>query len=447
MSNESLEKASNSTLRETIEDFISERLKPKLEVIEKNIEREEDIDKKRDLEEKRQKLLGDYQREAWLEDAAKRASQIQLVTHTSKHIHPKSRGSSLYAGEVGVPKDEVYVGTHTLEAKHEDDVVGNAAALDVYKFLSVEYRGKTLIDLVRTNDSEIVSAFSDNSEKANAWMVQFAAITDGSAPVASHALTKQLYFPLSAGAYHLLAPLYPTSLVHFVYKHLREARFSEDVKLAREARKEGKAFESGYKEYPSIAVQTFGGTKPQNVSQLNSQRSGESWLLPSLPPNWESAEVNPPLKVRSVFGRWFGNRQRVRELTKVLAKFLASTEYNNVKIRQKRAEFIGYLKDELLHFSAELYGLEPGWTADSECRLDRVEALWLDPERAEIDEDFGLEYRKGDWQREVASRFGNWLNSELRYHSKLPLGEAEYSEWVRVIEPVINSVGEELAYD
>ena len=88
MPNEPPERVEGDTLRASVEGFIHERLKPKLEEIEKKIEQESDAEKKQDLQEKRQKLLDDHQREVWLEDAARRASQIQLVTHTSKHMHP-----------------------------------------------------------------------------------------------------------------------------------------------------------------------------------------------------------------------------------------------------------------------------------------------------------------------------------------------------------------------
>ena len=448
MPNEPPERVEGDTLRASVEGFIHERLKPKLEEIEKKIEQESDAEKKQDLQEKRQKLLDDHQREVWLEDAARRASQIQLVTHTSKHMHPKAKGSSsLHAGELPSLVDEAIVGTHTLGAAYEDDVVGNAAVLDVYKFLKVEYQGQSLLTRVRARAPELISSFSDDLEKATAWVEQFAAITESVAPVASHTLVKQLYFPLQNGGYHLLAPLFPTSLVHTVYTHLREARFSDEVKQAREARKDGRAFEHGYSEYPTLAVQTFGGTKPQNVSQLNSERHGENWLLPSLPPNWQSAEVRLPLRVKTVFGRWFGNRPSVRELTQTLAKFLAATDYNNMNIRRKRAELVDYLRDELLHFSAELSELTPGWTTNEECRLDQAEILWLDPGRADTDEVFAAHYRQGNWKEEIASRFGNWLNGELRYHSKLPVGEVEHAEWMSVVQPVIDSIKGELAHD
>ena len=45
--------------------------------------------------------------------------------------------------------------------------------------------------------------------------------------------------------------------------------------------------------YASLAVQELGGTKPQNISQLNSERRGDNYLLASLPPVWKTVAVQP----------------------------------------------------------------------------------------------------------------------------------------------------------
>ena len=253
---------------------------------------------------------------------------------------------------------------------------------------------------------------------------------------------------MPTGDYHLLAPLFPTSLVHAVYTHLQESRFSDAVKQARQAHKEEKAHPNGYREYPHLAMQKFGGTKPQNVSQLNSERRGENWLLPSLPPVWLNEVARPPLGIPTIFERWFGARPEVRKLTKILAHFLASTSYNNQNIRNTRTKLVEGLSDALWQCAAEIQELPSGWSAIPECKLDQNEALWLDPKRTEDDEAFAIQRDRGDWQVAIASRFGNWLNGQLIYHSKsdnpLPLGSAEHREWQKV---VIDTFREELAHE
>lgn len=261
-------------LRQFIESFIQERLQGKLDKLQP------------DEDDKRQTLLATHRREAWLADAARRVGQLQLVTHTLKPIHPDARGSNLHSLPQA-PGQPGLAGSHELGDRLVSDVVGNAAALDVFKFLSLQYQGKNLLNWLTEDSAEALQALSDNAEQAREWRQAFIGITTVKGAPASHSLAKQLYFPLPGSGYHLLAPLFPTSLVHHVHALLREARFGDAAKAAREARSRQESWPHGFSEYPNLAIQKFGGTKPQNISQLNNERRGENWLLPSLPPNWQ----------------------------------------------------------------------------------------------------------------------------------------------------------------
>lgn len=408
-------------IKAAINTFLDERRQPKLDAL------------KPEDDEKRQQVLLDYQPANWLPDAARRVGQIQQVTHALKFTHPDARGSNLSAA--GNPAaGEGVVGTHTVSHNLSPDVVGNAAALDVYKFLRLAVGGQSILDLAIADDPALASALSDAPELAQTWMSAFASLAQAKGQPASNKLAKQIYWPVGDKDYHLLAPLLPTSLVHGVWKTIREDRFSDDAKAAREAKRNGVDHPHGYREYPDIAIQNFGGTKPQNISQLNSERYGENFLLPSLPPSWKSADLRPPLAVDSVFDRIFGSRKRVRELLRILRDFLVSVEHagSNHRIRNKRAELAGLIRDEALQYAAELQQLEPGWTLQPECRLNSAEQCWLDPERAETDADFANLCRKGDWPDEICRRFGNWLNARLTT-ANTPMGAVEAAHWRDVL--------------
>ncbi len=427
--------ASVASIKAVINAFLQERLQPKLE----KLKPEED--------EQRQALLQDYLPANWIPDAARRVSQIQQVTHALKFTHPDARGSSLsVAGNPAVAEE--IVGTHTVALSLAPDVVGNAAALDVYKFLRISVGGKTILDLSATADPALAAAFSDDADLAKTWMAAFASLTEAKGQPASNKLAKQVYWPVEGRNYHLLTPLFPTSLVHGIWKRIREDRFSEEAKAARDARRNALAHPHGYCEYPNVAIQNFGGTKPQNISQLNSERYGENYLLSSLPPSWKSAEVRAPLAVNSVFDRIFGSRPRVRELVRVLKEFLASVEHagTNIRIRNKRAELAGLICDEALQYAAELRQLEPGWTASPECLLNSAEQCWLDPERAEQDADFASLRQRGDWQDEICRRFGNWLNVRLTTPDT-PMGAVEAAHWRDVLDEEMRLMRDEVADD
>lgn len=216
--------------------------------------------------------------------------------------------------------------------------------------------------------------------------------------------------------------------MHHVHALLREARFGDAAKAAREARNRRESWPHGFSEYPNLAIQKFGGTKPQNISQLNSERYGENWLLASLPPHWEGQEVRAPLQQASVFEHHFGQSPEVAELTSTLRRFLATTAHNNLAIRQYRAQLVGQICGEALQYAARLRELEPGWSASPDCRLHEAEQLWLDPLRVHTDEAFMRRRLWGDWPVEVSERFANWLNQALTSKS-LVMGEAEAKQW------------------
>jgi CRISPR-associated protein Csy1 len=423
------------SVKQVILSFLQERLQPKLE----KLKPEED--------EQRQALLLDYLPVNWIPDAARRVGQIQQVTHALKFTHPDARGSSLSIAGNPVAGEEV-VGTHTVAHCLAPDVVGNAAALDVYKFLRLSVDGKTILDLAATADPSLAAAFSDDADLAKTWMAAFASLTEAKGQPASSKLAKQVYWPIEGQSYHLLAPLFPTSLVHGLWRRIREDRFSDEAKAARDARRNGLAHPHGYCEYPNVAIQNFGGTKPQNISQLNSERYGENYLLPSLPPNWKSAEVRAPLAVNSVFDRIFGSRPRVRELVRILKEFLVSVEHagTNIRIRDKRAELAGLIRDEAFQYAAELRQLESGWSALPECLLNSAEQCWLDPERAEQDTDFASLRQRGDWQDEICRRFGNWLNARLTTPNT-PMGAVEAAHWRDVLDDEMRMMRDEVADD
>lgn len=412
-----------AAFREAIDRFLKDRLDAKL-------------DKLAPDDPKREALIAQHQRDTWLEDAARRVTQIQAVTHTLKPIHPDARGTNLFCAPGSLPT-HAEVGSHALGEDFSSDVVGNAAALDVYKLLKLVVDERSLLEWLRGRDPDLLAALSDDAPQAQAWCDAFAGITDPrSTTPASHTLAKQLYWlvgddPNDGTAYHLLAPLYSSALAHAVYLTLNEDRFGEAGKAARQARREHRDHDTGYREYPNLAVQKFGGTKPQNISQLNSERRGSNYLLASLPPSWKTRPVNAPRYVDSVFPR-FGRLGEVRPVVRELREFLLTDPPSNMDTRNRRDALIDRLIDELVDFAHPLQATLPaGWTRHADCRLVDAERLWLDPGRAESEEatdaDFRAAWQHMNWPAEIGKRFGNWLNGELG--QTLPLGDIEMRHW------------------
>lgn len=407
-----------SSLRKAIENFLQNRLQEKL-----NKEKKADDD---NLE----KIKQAYEIENWLDDAARRANQIQLATHALKYMNPDAKGSNIYVEKANQEQFQYnLVATQTL-IERKNDVTGSAAALDIYKFLELTHEHETLLERILRNDSTLRAALPGTEENKDNWFRSFASITKERNAPSSHTLAKQIYFPIEDEQYHLLAPLFPTSLIQAVYDQI-QTRFNETTKAARIARKENKPYPQGYREYVNLAVQTFGGSKPQNVSQLNSNRGGKTYLLASLPPNWRSVPINPPLNVKSLF-QPFG--YRVRELTKTLREFLEKKiKQNNIDIRDRRAVLVAEICDELLAYAAEIQSLIPGWSADKNCQLSKAQTYWLDPKRTIFDFEWAKEKEATDWKQQISDDFATWLNQTLET-DKLVFGDAEHDVWEELLK-------------
>lgn len=404
-------------LRAAITTFLTERRDGKLEKLQPD-------------DPKRTELQQQFDFTTWIDDAARRVGQIQAVTHSLKPIHPDAKGTNLYSPPTTLPAHKV-VGSHTLGSDFASDVVGNAAALDVYKFLKVSHQGQTLLALMLKRDADLAAALSDDPAQAEAWMTAFSGITLPRGKAVSHTLAKQLYWLVGEDArqddaYILLAPLYASSLAHRVFETINDDRFSDASKDARQAKREGLFSDRPVHEYPQLAVQKLGGTKPQNISQLNSERGGNNYLLASMPPIWQSRDVTPLLRTDSMFHR-FGRRPEVKTLVKALLGFLKSDPRTNLETRERRDAQVENLLDELIVFAAALRELPAGWSQQPDCELSPAEKHWLDPDgAAAAAEEAGVPLPT-DSADEVSQAFARWLNQQLR--DPLPMGDPEYQHW------------------
>lgn len=387
-----------------------------------------------------------------LDSAPNCTSQIQIATHIAKGVHPGPSvrdASSLLVRCDHLPAIGT-LGSHTLGAAANVDATGNGAynrrVYELYLLTQVEYQGVALLDLLRAGDMGSVEQLSsDHSQAARiaSALVDIEALRSGT--LTTHALAKQIYWfvgtdPHDNQHFHLLAPLYPTSLIHRLYLQLQDDRFSKEAKAAREARRQGVHHERGVREYPQLAIQKLGGTKPQNVSQLNSERGGNNALLASLPPIWQRAETRPLFGSQTLFDamRW---RRGVRSLTTEFRAFLESNPANNISTREQRDAYIERLLEEVMQMTAELQTLPSGWTQDERCRLKPHHAHWLDPGGAPPGEP--AVHAAGSTAERMAADFAHWLNEQLR--DPLPLGDPEFHHWRKMAKDLFEDMQWEVA--
>ena len=421
---EAPETGGNAGYRAAISAFLQERLQAKL-------------DKLKPDDPQRDEVIASFAHDVWLACAAKRVEQIQAVTHSLKPIHADARGTNLYVEPRTLPP-LAELGSHALGERFVGDVVGNAAALDVYKLLKLEVNGRSLLTALLAHDADALAALHADPAQAEKLRDAFVSLTQPRAEgPSSHTLAKQLYWLTGTDAcddshYILLAPLYATSLAHAVHAQVQEDRFGEANKAARQARRERKVHDGVFHDYPGLAVQNMGGTKPHNISQLNSERRGMNYLLSSLPPKWKVNAQRFPTHADSVFTRYFDSRPLVRQTVKTLRRYLESNPNPVKDTRDHRKELVDVLVDEMVNMAAELqHALPPGWTLDDPrfSALNEDEQTWLDALRAELPEedDFANRWLAMEWPDAIGTRFGNWLNARLE--GKLSFSDIEFRAW------------------
>lgn len=402
-----------------IAEYIAGRRQAKLEAFDKAAaKRSEDS---ATLAAERRELERRYEPKAWLTDAAKRAGQINLVTHAAKFTHGDSKSSSIYSEAVA---QEGYLSTAALSGL-ESDAVGNAAVMDVAKLLQARVEdGDSLLAGFQRGDHRALATFTDDANQLNEWIAGFSRTLIPGKPV-SHVLAKQSYFPVGDD-YHLLSLLFATSLAHVLYQKMAAVRFSEEAKAIWKAHSKKTWHPIPLTIFPNSAEMRFGGSNKQNVSYFNSVRRGGIWLLSCQPPQWTQVEKTPT-EVRSIFK--FGE-EFDRKAYGIVQRMLTviNRPGKNVKIRDDRDECIDQLFDLLFEISTKLQSEKwQNWTLKCPV-LKSHQQLWLDPWRTKTDEAFRLEREKDDWQDAVAEDFALWLNARLR--KTLPdVGDVEKRVW------------------
>lgn len=404
-----------------IAEYIAGRRQTKLEAFDKKTATRSKEDSATVAVERRE-LERRFEPEVWLTDAAKRAWQIFLpVTHAAKYSHGDNKGSSY---RINTNVIDGYFNTSSVD-ELTLDVVRNAAVFDLAILFLTNIEGTSLLSFLQRKDARPFSCFTNEPALLALWIEGFSKALNED--LALHKYAKQNYFPVGDG-YHLLSPLFATSLVHAMHQKLMAFRFGDDVKAIWKARREKTWHPTPLTLFPDSAEMHFGGTKPQNISYLNSVRSGRVWLLSCQPPQWKKS-VKPPTALRSLFTSGSQFDRRAKGIVQLLASLLTRTgDYTNFRIREACDGYINALIDLLFDVAAQLQQEAwQNWTLKCP-ELENNQKLWLDPWRTKTDEAFRLERDKDDWQTRVATDFAVWLKVRLRKSLK-ELGKVEQHEW------------------
>nr|WP_243888202.1 type I-F CRISPR-associated protein Csy1 [Shewanella algae] len=315
----------------------------------------------------------------WLPDAAKRAGQISIASHPCTFSHPSARkNKNGYVSSIiskNKPSADGFLRSGNVAV--EQDALGNAAALDVYKFLSLPMSDQRSLLVHIEQESELARQLLEVPTCDYQTLRDgFLKMIDSDQASVSSSKIKQVYFPVAEGEYHLLSLLTHSGHLFELRKRLDAMRFGELVKEARECKKANRFHPEGYQEIFGLTTIGFGGTKPQNISVLNNQNAGKAHLLPSIPPNLTPREIRLPKTdfFKECFTAW-----QAKEMLEALHR-LFKADYNNINIRDGRDYRIQQYVDLVIEKMWQVRLFLTGHQGDLPSELPLEQKVWLYPE-------------------------------------------------------------------
>lgn len=345
----------------------------------------------------------------WLMDASKRARQLSLSSHPAKFVHPDAKASSVIVD--AKKENDGLLRSGNIEV--ELDVFGNAAALDVEKFLRIRLKdNKTVLQHLEENSATIKQQFATNG-------IDFDEIRDGFMQIKHSDLNqtseklKQVYFPVD-NDYHLLTPLIPSSIIFELKRKINDLRFSEENKTLREELKKAKPepVKGKITEIYDLTAIGYGGTQSQNISTQNAQNGGVSFLLASMPPPLEKRPTQPPKQDFFTNCLWPGLfKSDFKEFHAVL-----SWRKNNKEIRDKRDDVVLNSIAKVRRLIECIREINPGWSSSNTyAGLPVWQKIWLDDHYAAIRHD---DKQSHNYLTQAQSYFANWFINHYKQATK-----------------------------
>jgi CRISPR-associated protein Csy1 len=366
----------------------------------------------------------------WLPNAASRAWQMAISTHPCTFSHPSARKnkngyvSSIIANSKKANDGFLRSGNVSVAA----DALGNAAALDVYKFLTLTLAdGNTLIDHLERDSEQAINilaaANKDIYPDYQALKQAFLAMTTTSSESITSSKIKQVYFPLNVGTldatdYHQLSLLTASGVVFELRQRLDALRFGDAVKEAREKKKNNQ-LHSGYKEIYNLTTIGYGGTKQQNISVLNNQNAGKAHLLMSLPPSIKNRDTHFPKQ------DFFSQTLRYSQCKNQFQSLhpLYRGDENNMHIRAQRDAYYQSVIDHIIEKMWQVRAVAQEQYRSEDNQLPAAQQTWL------CEHSKAFRETTDDWLDAICSSVTSYLfhgYEKTMGNKAIKLGDGEY---------------------
>lgn len=371
-----------------------------------------------------EKCNEEFALQTWMANAAKRAGQISISTHPCTFSHPSARKNkngyvTAIIAEVEADNDGLL---RSGNVEVEQDALGNAAALDVHKFLSLQMEdGRPLMVHIQEESELAKKLLSINTSDYALLRDGFLAMVDsGEQENITSSKIKQVYFPVDED-YHQLSILSNSGLIYHLKKRIDTIRFGEEVKELREKKRKNEPSDVGFSELYNLTTIGYGGTKPQNISVLNNRNGGKAHLLHAMPPSIEARSIRFP---KHDFFQESLKPWETKEIFHAL-HIIFTTDYNNQKIREGKYYRYQQLIDRIVEKMWAVRSVADAQYFENSSRLKRYQKIWLLEEFAQLRES------EETWLDELTEEIARWVQ---RGYEKsvgkafITQGKAEYQD-------------------
>ena len=347
--------------------------------------------------------------EVWLPNASRRAGQISMATHPCTFSHPSARkNKNDYVTSVIADTEQREDGLlRSGNMEVSSDALGNAAALDVYKFLTlIMPDGKALIEHIKRDSKLAQSLLKIKSKHYEALKEEFLKMIDSSSEeFVTSSKIKQVYFPVEED-YHQLSILTNSGILYYLKKRVNAIRFGKDeedkekLKGLRALRKDNDFSEEGFSEIYNLTTIGYGGTKPQNISVLNSQNGGQAHLLHSMPPELKRRETNFP---RKNFFNESINIWHLKDTFQALYNIFKVPNYTNEAMRSARKYHYEQLIEKVIEqmWAVRLVSTEQYYEKTSLLKSHQKVWLYMD--------DIEKREESDDWLDKIIEELSSWI--------------------------------------
>lgn len=358
-------------------------------------------------------LKNKFEPKKWLTVNSGNASSVSFATHVIKLTHSKIDAPSIF--DCVNEYNNAYLTTSSLKEKVIDGAVAGNQFAPIFQFLELELNGVKLAEQISKDKNLFIYFAEDDEELSNRWIQGFRQALDGGKP-STHALAKQIYFPLNVTKnckdktnYHILCNIISSSLAHAIHEKI----FDDGQNPVKKAQGKGSFSPEISLRFLQRSYLSVTASNHSNASQLNGKRGGKIHLFSSQPPTWES-QLKPPIYQKSLFTGFYNSviKTEVNYLRDFLLRFgKLDLSIKDPKRMQHLERWVNEIIDEFLFYVGSIQNLPSGWTNTEDIKLKKAHQYLLDPYRT--DEAYQSARRGSNWEAVISADFSRWLNRQL----------------------------------